>query len=121
MKRFILMVLVMLSVAGMVLGGSAALSKDVVELKIAVLETNEGKAAFVAEKVAEIDAVLVKVQPKTTPKGTISMHAFLTLTKTIIVKDPNSIVVAEVKKLQAELAVLESALMVIEPNGIEEI
>lgn len=92
--------------------------KTAITAKISVLETKEGMAAFVAEKIAAIDAVRAKLKPKPVAKNQVSMLDFLGLIKTGIVKDPNSFVAREVKRLTAESASL--AVVLTEPNAIEK-
>lgn len=114
MRRILLAVLI-LATAGMVWAVEIK-SKAEADVKIAVLKTEEGKAALVAQKVAEIDAVKAKLKPKAVGKSQISMRDFLEVVKQRIVKDPNSLVAAEIKVLEAKSIELTKT----EPNSIEK-
>jgi len=114
MRRILLAVLI-LATAGMVWAIEIK-SKAEADVKIAVLKTEEGKAALVAQKVAEIDAVKAKLKPKAVGKSQISMRDFLEVVKQRIVKDPNSLVAAEIKVLEAKSIELTKT----EPNSIEK-
>jgi len=114
MRRTILAVLI-LATAGMVWAVEIK-SKAEADAKIAVLKTEEGKAALVAQKVAEIDAVKAKLKPTAVGKNQISMRDFLEVAKQRIVKDPNSLVAAEIKVLAAKSIELTKT----EPNSIEK-
>ena len=109
-------ILIFLIIAGIGFCAETFLTKIDVDAKIAVLKTEEGKTALVAQKVAEIDAVKAKLKPKAVGKNQISMRDFLEVAKQRIVKDPNSLVAAEIKVLEAKSIELTKT----EPNSIEK-
>jgi hypothetical protein len=115
MKRIFVLLFLVLALAGMVCAVEIK-SKAEADAKIAVLKTEEGKVALVAQKIAEIDAVKAKLKQKAVGKNQISMRDFLEVAKQRIVKDPNSLVAAEIKVLTAKSIELVKA----EPNSIEK-